>query len=656
MVSVTSAVSQYNSGLDVRMRENLEISEHVEEPSEFAFTQDENYEEQGYLWMCGLCENRPTFETIYDLFRHKTSHNGLQISFKEPGALKTSVPSRKKEFYSPPSSPDLNDPSHVDIDSPPVSPEEKFNQDPILLKADLPSSPASSDDIPLANLSSKFNSIRNKSKGGKKVKALHKLQNYSDKQNTKSTDINDSEENDKLIDAVNAQNVVAENQEVDSKEIIKEEKENSSDKDLDLDFDDSRDNIKREKKWKKLRSKQVSDENDMKPKLKHFCKICNSEFPSRFALSVHKKTHLYKDTGCYRCETCEKLCPKYDNFTRHLTIHLENREKTHQCSNCFASFYNLADLKRHSVLHLTVKPFTCEHCGEGFTRQDNLLIHAYKHTGVKYKKFACKDCDKVLNSPSALVMHVKTHTVKTVFCPEPGCKFSCYLQSQLRQHIRKHSGEKPFQCAKCGRCFARSNDMKNHVLNVHDGVRPYKCPSCPKEFALVGNLRIHYTTHTNERPYLCAQCGKSFNHPSTLRKHSVIMHNPWRIPNKQRRKIAYPNLGVPLPSGEGKRPRGRPKDLLDRQNKSPRRSKIKKIQEEEDEPRAFYLKTNKIKEDEVSSSSVCPAVVQELHAEAQVHVPQITVTVPAHIEQTYAAQTFILPTVILESSLVRTDQ
>lgn len=640
MLSVTSSANLFvNETVEMKTEPPQDV---VEEPSDYAKTNDENYEEQGFLWMCGFCENQPTFETIYDLFNHKKSHPNAATKNKGCESLEDLIP---EEVNSRSPSPVQFDTSYNDVDTVSNSPEP--------LKTDntsdvAPPSPTSSDDIPLANLSSKFNSLRNKNKT--KNTGVNKFKSRRKKKEAKvKEDIVESELND--------ENLVEESSTVDNSDLVKE-KENDNDNES-----ETNDEVSKNEKSTKSKKKSRNDESSSKAKVKHFCKICNSEFPSRFALSTHKKTHLYKDTGCYRCETCGKMCPKYDNFTRHLTIHYENREKGHQCGRCFASFYNLADLKRHLVLHLAVKPFTCEHCGEGFTRQDNLLIHAYKHTGVQYKKFACKDCDKVLNSPSALVMHVKTHSVKTVFCPEPGCKFSCYLQSQLRQHIRKHSGEKPFQCAKCGRCFARSNDMKNHVLNVHEGVKPFKCPACPKEFALAGNLRIHYTTHTNERPYLCAQCGKSFNHPSTLRKHSVIMHNPWRSQNKEQksRRSTYPGLGSPLPNrntGELKKHRGRPKESSEKQNKTQRKVKMKKELEDEitiEEPKAFYIKAEEKPKEEmtITATTVCPPIIQEIHREAtQVQIPQITI----QIEPSYGNQSCILPMVILDPTIVRTDQ
>lgn len=36
----------------------------------------------------------------------------------------------------------------------------------------------------------------------------------------------------------------------------------------------------------------------------------------------------------------------------------------------------------------------------------------------------------------------------------------------LQQHIRAHTGEKPFQCIVCGRAFAQKSNVKKH-MNTH---------------------------------------------------------------------------------------------------------------------------------------------------------------------------------------------
>ena len=48
--------------------------------------------------------------------------------------------------------------------------------------------------------------------------------------------------------------------------------------------------------------------------------------------------------------------------------------------------------------------------------------------------------------------------------------------------MRRHKGERPFQCAHCNRGFTEQWALKKH-LRLHTGEKPYSCDVCGKTFA-----------------------------------------------------------------------------------------------------------------------------------------------------------------------------
>ncbi|NXG40585.1 ZBT7A protein, partial [Psilopogon haemacephalus] len=48
----------------------------------------------------------------------------------------------------------------------------------------------------------------------------------------------------------------------------------------------------------------------------------------------------------------------------------------------------------------------------------------------------------------------------------------------------------PYLCQQCGAAFAHNYDLKNH-MRVHTGLRPYQCESCFKTFVRSDHLHRH---------------------------------------------------------------------------------------------------------------------------------------------------------------------
>uniref|UniRef100_A0A3Q4GM86 Zinc finger protein 135-like n=1 Tax=Neolamprologus brichardi TaxID=32507 RepID=A0A3Q4GM86_NEOBR len=128
-----------------------------------------------------------------------------------------------------------------------------------------------------------------------------------------------------------------------------------------------------------------------------------------------------------------------------------------------------------------------------------------------------------LRTPQSLEDHMRTHTGDRPFvCKDCGRRF--VERSGWRQHMKIHTGEKPYKCQVCEKAFLRSHHLKCH-LTTHSGKKEYSCSECGKEFGLKSSLDLHLRTHSSERPFHCNVCGKNFNTQRNLRVHTKLHTN-----------------------------------------------------------------------------------------------------------------------------------
>ncbi|XP_046858981.1 zinc finger protein 845-like [Xenia sp. Carnegie-2017] len=86
-----------------------------------------------------------------------------------------------------------------------------------------------------------------------------------------------------------------------------------------------------------------------------------------------------------------------------------------------------------------------------------------------------------------------------------------------------NQGKKRYGCKECGTRFKKPSALIIH-MRTHSGEKPFACDICGKKFSISGNLRRHMFTHTGEKPYKCKACGRGFNNPSHLARHSKKIH------------------------------------------------------------------------------------------------------------------------------------
>nr|CAI5839217.1 unnamed protein product [Callosobruchus analis] len=103
-------------------------------------------------------------------------------------------------------------------------------------------------------------------------------------------------------------------------------------------------------------------------------------------------------------------------------------------------------------------------------------------------------------------------------------------REHLGQHIKLHTGFRPYICEHCNKAFMRKEHLVRHST-LHSGQKNYTCNICEKSFSRNDNLLKHKKTHEKQASYTCEVCQKQFVMKHYYNAHMVVHGDKCYVPS-----------------------------------------------------------------------------------------------------------------------------
>lgn len=217
----------------------------------------------------------------------------------------------------------------------------------------------------------------------------------------------------------------------------------------------------------------------------------------------------------------------------------EEQRKGTKCCQCDFQGSNYSEVYNHFIEnHKHIRrqkkwiKGSCKWCWEKFDNLGDLTMHVQRRTRIIDEgPVNCEYCEKKeFQSKKKLLEHFnRVHKPKNCICEECGEGFT--YPFRLEEHIlRRHRPtERPKVCNVCNKTFKSNFDLKRHMFR-HTGIKPYCCKHCSKQFFDRSDWLRHQVVHTGVYLYYCTvpDCKKGFQRKKALHEHVEAHHGSGR--------------------------------------------------------------------------------------------------------------------------------
>jgi len=280
----------------------------------------------------------------------------------------------------------------------------------------------------------------------------------------------------------------------------------------------------------------------------HICKYCSRRFTNKSNLNRHIRIHIreqetsgfpipsipgldvelgptmqqamtnfnmYEPPGIVKVETKSEMMAPLVEQKHNIKVEL----KDEQMSANAIKLYPLKEVEVETTCKTEELPLIFENRIK-LDALGNINLTIDSTNRIAKQKWNCIYCSRTLSSKWALINHLKIHTGdKPYICDY--CARGFTTRCKLKRHMLRHTGERPHKCGYCGKAFSRRFNRNRHQL-THPDYKPFPCSHCNKTFFTKYKLTKHLKLRNGKQTFKCSLCPRIFSEKQHLDSHLPV--------------------------------------------------------------------------------------------------------------------------------------